>query len=262
MRATCSRFGFVFVFVVGVAACGGDSEEIVRDAAVADAPMSVADAKIVDAPGPADVEGMTERAVGHVELGGPVMGAMVELLEPFEASTTTNASGNFGFDVPLGSRVVVKVSHTGVRPLIRSWIVNSNVRQRQFYLLARAEEEAAEGLGHTIDESKAILEVDFRNAGIGGYGVTMTSGGNPVTAGFGVALEDDGDPVTSLLTVAGGGGSTLILGNVPPGDVSFTPIVPSAATLACRPCDPQPIPLQAGVVTWYDFECGEATDCL
>jgi hypothetical protein len=61
--------------------------------------------------------------------------------------------------------------------------------------------------------------------------------------------------------VTGGDGSTLLLGNVPPGDVSLSPIVPVAATLPCHTDgDAQPLPLVAGAVTWFDFECGSATD--
>jgi hypothetical protein len=31
--------------------------------------------------------------------------------------------------------------------------------------------------------------------------------------------------------------------------------------MACKPCDAPALPIQAGVVTWFDFECGSATDC-
>jgi hypothetical protein len=83
-----------------------------------------------------------------------------------------------------------------------------------------------------------------------------------VEPGFGVALDEEGRPQSSLVTVAGGGGSTLFLGNVPTGEVLFTPVVPQAAEHPCRPCDWVPIPIEPGVVTWWDYECGTAEDCL
>jgi hypothetical protein len=264
MRAT------IKALVLFCAAGCGDSANKVTDGGGADAARG-SDASAVDAPvdaslpGPPDAQ-MFVRVQGHVELNGSAdPSAVATLLAPVTGIPTalTNADGDFYFDVPKEARVVIKVEHSGIRPLIRSYVAREPSRIRQYYLLSREEEGAVTGLGHTIDEGKALLEIDFRNAALGGYGVTMTDpGAAVVTAGFGIALEDDGDPVTSQLTVAGGGGSTLMLGNIPPGDVSFTPIVPSGASLPCQPCDAQPIPLQAGAVTWYDFECGSATDCL
>jgi len=42
--------------------------------------------------------------------------------------------------------------------------------------------------------------------------------------------------------------------------VMFTPIVPSGATLPCQPRDANPLPLVAGTVTWFDYECGMGED--
>jgi len=249
--------------VVVLGACGGDG--IRRDAGASDAPL-LADAATRDAgpdaalPGPADAAQMV-RVTGNVQFDGPVSGATVSIIDPAvpARSTTTGANGDFFFDVPLGARLVFKVEGTGFRPMIRGYHALDAGRFRTFYMLGPEEEAGITAL-HALDPAKGILEVDFRNAQIGGYGVTLAAeGGGAVTPGFGVALDGDGKPVLSTTTVVGGDGSTLLLGDVPVGKVDFTPLVPGAATKTCRPCDGPPLPIQAGVVTWFDFECGDAS---
>jgi len=109
--------------------------------------------------------------------------------------------------------------------------------------------------------TKGIVEVDFRNASVGGYSAVMTKSGATVTPGFGIALDNTDTPQSSTVTLTGGGGSTLLLGDVAPGTISFTPKLPDAGVLPCKPCDAPATPVQAGVVTWFDYECGSATDC-
>ena len=150
---------------------------------------------------------------------------------------------------------------SGYLPMIRGVVAHDHLRIRNFYMLGADEMDADEtALGVTFDPAKAILEVDFRNASIGGYGVTLTRAGNPVTPEFGVALDGSDAPQLSQVTLVGGNGSTPLLGNLPPGDVTFTPIVPAGATLPCQPRDANPLPLVAGTVTWFDYECGMGED--
>lgn len=198
---------------------------------------------------------------GHVEAGGPVAGATVRVLSP-PMVTTTDADGNFFFYLPLGAAIVMKVEAPDDKHLamIRGLVVGTN-RPRTFYLTGPDELGALKSLGFTLDPDKALVEVDFRNSKQGGYSVTMMSGGTALTPGFGAALDKDGVPQSTMMTLAGGKGSTLYLGNVEKGDVSFEPNIGDAG-LPCQPCDGPKLPTQAGVVTWYDFECGTATDCL
>lgn len=76
--------------------------------------------------------------------------------------------------------------------------------------------------------------------------------------GFGIAFNDQGDPQSSTMTLTGGDGSTLLLGNVAPSTATFTPTLPLDAG-TCQPCDAQQLPVVANTVTWFDFECGAAS---
>jgi hypothetical protein len=198
----------------------------------------------------------------HVEYNGPVSGASVTVLAPAPMSTATDASGDFKVTAPLGSVLVVKVQAAGLLSMIRGIVVGATNRIRTFYLAGPPEQQAAQSLGHSFDPAKGIVEVDFRNATTGGYGAKLTSGGGAaLVPGFGIALDATGTPQSSTVTLAGGDGSTLLLGDVPPAIASFAPIVPSDAGQPCQPCDAPSLPIQAGAVTWFDFECGTATDC-
>lgn len=230
------------------------------DADVADGTQALADASVAEAE--ADAAPMLRRVSGHVEHGGAVVGASVSLLSPTPMTTTTDQNGDFFFYAPQGSSAIVKVVAPNSFPMIRGVVVNDPSRIRVFYLAGPAEEAAANALGFTLDSTKGIVEVDFRNASVGGYGVTMKdANGNVIAPAFGVALDADGNPQSSMVTVAGGGGSTLLLGNVPPSTVGFTPHLPDGGVLPCTPCDAPSLPIEPGVVTWFDLECGTATDC-
>lgn len=235
--------------------------DAVVDSAV---PMDAADAYVAtDAADAADAAPIILRPVGgNVEANGAVVGAKVTVLSP-PMVTTTDASGNFTFNLPLGAAVVIKVEAPDATrlPMIRGVVVGLSNRPRTFYLTGAAELGALQSLGFTLDPTKALVEVDFRNSTQGGYSVTMTSGGATLTPGFGAALDGAGVPKSTMVTLAGGKGSTLYLGDVAPSNVSFAPHIGDAG-LPCKPCDGPALPTQAGVVTWYDFECGSATDCL
>lgn len=239
------------------------------DAARADASTTpeaeAGDASVLDA-GSADADAdaapvVLKRVSGNVDYGGPVVGATVTVLSPSPMTTTTDQAGDFFFDAPLGSSLVMKVVAPNLYPMIRGVVVGDVNRIRVFYLAGAPEEQAAQSLGLTFDPTKGITHVDFRNASVGGYGVTITKGGAPVTPGFGIALDATDTPRSSMVTLTGGGGSSLLLGDVAPGTVSFTPKLPDAGVTPCKPCDAPALPVQAGAVTWFDFECGSATDC-
>jgi len=232
--------------------------DAVVDSAV---PMDAADAYV--ATDAADAAPIVLRPVGgHVEAGGAVVGAKVTVLSP-PMMTTTDASGNFTFNLPLGAAVVIKVEALDATrlPMIRGLVVGLTNRPRTFYLTGPQELGALQSLGFTLDPAKALVEVDFRNSTHGGYSVTLTGGGATLTPGFGAALDGMGVPQSTMVTLAGGTGSTLYLGDVAPSNVSFAPHIGDAG-LPCKPCDGPALPTQAGVVTWYDFECRSATDCL
>jgi hypothetical protein len=198
---------------------------------------------------------------GHVSYGGDVAGATVSLLAPYAATTTTNATGNFVFFLPEGRTAILKVTPpagSDALPMIRAMVIKANLRPREYYLVGRDERLAAQALGITLDSSKAIVEVDFRNATRGGYSAQLKSGTSTIVPGFGVALDGDGMPVASTSTVTGGQGSTLFLGNLTPATFSVTPSSPADAGAACLPCDAPELPMEANVVTWVDFECGVA----
>lgn len=201
------------------------------------------------------------RVSGHVDYNGPVVGANVTLLAPMAMSTTTDQSGDFFFYAPIGSAAIVKVVAPNLFPMLRGVVVADVSRIRNFYLAGPAEIQAAQALGKTFDPAKGIVEIDFRNVTAGGYSAALTKAGAAVTPGFGIALDGAGDPQLSLETLAGGDGSTLLLGDVAAGTVSFTPQLPDAGVMPCKPCDAPALPVQPGVVTWFDFECGSATDC-
>jgi hypothetical protein len=234
------------------------------DAGTADAVQGPVDAATTDADADADAAPVVlKRVSGHVDYGGPIVGASVTLLAPTAMSTTTDQSGDFFFYAPVGSSAIVKVVAPNLFPMIRGVVVSGTVanRIRVFYLAGPPEIQAAQALGKTFDPTKGIVEVDFRNATVGGYGVAMTQAAAPVTPAFGIALDGAGDPKLSTETLVGGDGSTLLLGDVAPATVSFAPHLPDAGVMACKPCDAPALPIQAGVVTWFDFECGSATDC-
>jgi hypothetical protein len=250
MRSMCLLLAF--------SACGDNSRgpEVVppADSGARDAQLEI------DAP-PADAARMV-RVFGNIDFGGGLDGVTVSVLGDSQ-SATTDANGNFFVDAPEGSRLILKAtapSRPELFPMIRGVVAQENLRPRVFYMLGPPDVTSATSLGLTFDPNKAIVEVDFRNAEIGGYGATLQRNGSAVVPGFGIAYEDDGDPAASQITVSGGGGSTLLLGDLAVGDATFTPIVPGAATLPCQPRDANPLPLLAGTVTWFDFECGTATD--
>lgn len=200
------------------------------------------------------------RVVGHVDYGGDVVGATVTLLAPFAASTTTDAKGDFEFFLPEGRAAIFKVTppaSSDALPMIRGLVVRANARFRQYYLVGRDERAAAQALGVTIDPTKAIVEVDFRNAATGGYSAILKRGVDVLAPGFGIALTAQGTPTLSTSTIVGGGGSTLILGNVPPATITVTSTTSGDASV-CQPCDAPELPAEAGVVTWVDYECGAA----
>ncbi len=237
-------------------ACGDNS----RVQEVADGPTDgTVDAEVVDAFKP------MVRVFGHVEANGqPVFAASVTTLEGTQLSTTTDTDGNFYFDVVEGSRLIMRVDPIGLHdalPMIRGLIAYDHLRVRNFYIIIEDEVIAAESLGIEFDPTKAIVEVDFRNAAIGGYAATLTPPGEPpLQPAFGIVTDEDGQPELGQTTIAGGNGSTLLLGGLSPGAVDFAAIVPAGATLPCQPRDAQPLPLEAGVVTWFDYECGEGED--
>lgn len=274
------RLGIVLVAVaLGVAcnttnAAGTPTSSVVPPGAAADGPGSDAAASpSSDLDAGADVGSdarldagtdgdaapvVLKRFSGHVDFNGPVANAVVTMLAPTSGSTTTDMNGDFFVYAPLGSAVVTKVEAPNLFPMIRGAIVTDPLRIRTFYLAGPPEQQAAQDLGLTIDPTKGIVEVDFRNAQAGGYGVTIkTAAGAVVTPGFGIAFDAMGNPQSSLTTVTGGDGTTLLLGNVPPGTLSFTPISPNGA-MACTACDAPTLPVQAGVVTWVDVEAGAA----
>jgi hypothetical protein len=223
------------------------------------ADASASDARALD--GAADVAPPTiHRVVGHVDYGGDVAGATVTLLAPFSMTTQTDAKGDFELFLPEGRTAIVKVvppSGSVALPMIRGFVVRPNARFRQYYLVGQDERMAAQALGVTVDPTKAIVEVDFRNAASGGYSATLRNGLDVLVPGFGIAVASNGTPTLSTSTVAGGGGSTLFLGNLTPATFSVTPSSPGDAG-ACQPCDATELPMEPGVVTWVDFECGAA----
>ena len=173
-------------------------------------------------------------------------------------------TGDFFFDVPDGSRLIVRVPGSvddEYLPMIRGVVAHDHLRPRNYYLLSQPEIVATESaLGVLLDPTTATLEVDFRNVAIGGYGVTLTQNGGSLAPSFGVAVDGNDEPVLSEVTVVGGDGSTLLLAGLPPGTVSLTAIVPSGAAFPCEARDADPLPLEAGTVTWFDFECAGNPD--
>jgi hypothetical protein len=238
-----------------LAACGDNHPTAVIDAPAVDVIDASPDAPSIDA---APFVRVYSHVEPHIDLGGNVT-----TLEGPSRAAQIDAQWDFYFDVPDGSRLIMRVpsATSDYLPMIRGVVAHDHLRIRNFYMLGVDELAAASSaLGVTFDPSLAILEVDFRNAAIGGYGVTLTRAGNPVTPGFGVVLDASDAPQLSETTLVGGNGSTLLLANLPPGDVTFTPIVPSGATLPCQPRDADPLPLAAGTVTWFDYECGMGED--
>lgn len=250
-------------------ALGDASNTVGADAQIVEAGMDGApkDAGPNDADleaGDADADSalpILKRFSGGIDFNGPFAGAKVELLAPTQESLVTDETGNFFFYAPVGSVAVVKATppeDAGALPMIRGIVVEDAARVRIFYLQAKSDLDGLAALGITLDPTKAIVEVDFRNAEIGGYGVTMKNGaGATLTPGFGIASGASGFE-SSLVTLRGGDGTTMFYGNVEPGEVSFTPVVPADAGNPVIPCDAPKLPLEPGVVTWFDFECGLA----
>jgi hypothetical protein len=225
-----------------------------HDGGITDADAATADAgadAVVDA-------GPPVRVSGHVDYGGPVSAATVTVLSPSSQSTITDSNGDFFFYFPAGTKIVVKVSAPNLFPMIRGMVAGSTMRIRNFYLAGPPEIEAAQSLGRTFDPTKAIVEVDFRNASVGAYSVSLVSASGALIPGFGMAFDEHGDPQLSTSTLTGGDGSTLLLADLAPSTVSFVPSAPADAG-APQPCDAQELPLEANTVTWFDFETGSAS---
>jgi hypothetical protein len=223
------------------------------------------DADAIDAAPPIDTAQIV-RVYGHVVETGEQVGldGLITTVEGPAMTTTPDPTGDFYFEVPDSSRLITRVPGSNddvYLPMIRGVVAHDHLRVRNYYLLSQPEIDAAENaLGVTFDPSTAILEVDFRNVVIGGYGVTLTRNGNSLAPSFGIVVDGNGNPVQSEVTVVGGDGSTLLLAGLPPGDVLLTPIVPSDAAFPCEARDADPIPLEAGVVTWFDYECAGNPD--
>jgi hypothetical protein len=251
------------VWVVSTAAACGDQAGASRhmvDAAVAFDGPNAADAQLpIDAPAMVRVYGTVIETDRQTALDGSIT-----TIEGTAMTTNADATGDFFFDVPDSSRLIVRVPGSTDKfylPMIRGVVAHDHLRPRNYYLLSQPEIDAAESaLGVTYDPSTAILEVDFRNVVIGGYGVTLTRNGDPLSPSFGVVSDGNGNPVLSETTVVGGDGSTLLLAGLPPGDVSLSAIVPADAAFPCDPRDADPLPLEAGVVTWFDYECAGNPD--
>jgi len=202
------------------------------------------------------------RVYGHISPNVVLDGSPSTIEGPL-VNAQLDGQGDFYFDVPDGSRLIMRVpaSVEGHLPMIRGVVAHDHLRPRVYYLLGPDElTGVASALNVTFDPSTAILEVDFRNAEIGGYGVTLTGSSGVITPAFGVVLDSNDAPQLGQLTLVGGNGSTLVLAGLPPGNVSFAPIVPVGATLPCQPRDADPLPLVAGTVTWFDYECGNGQD--
>jgi hypothetical protein len=225
-------------------------------AMIADAPDAP---PAVDAAPVVRVYGTVVETGEQTGLDGPIT-----TIEGPPLTTGLDDTGDFYFEVPDSSRLIVRVPGSNDHfylPMIRGVVAHDHLRPRNYYLLSQPEIDGAEtALGVTFDPSTAILEVDFRNVVAGGYGVMLTQDNAPVAPSFGVVIDGAGNPVLSQLTVVGGDGSTLLLAGLPPGEVSLTPIVPSGATFPCEARDADPIPLEAGAVTWFDFECAGNPD--
>ncbi len=241
-----------------VAACGDQAAPRTHT------PDASTDAEAIDA-APVDTAQIV-RVYGHVVETGDQVGldGLITTLEGPAMTTTPDPTGDFFFEVPDGSRLITRVPGSNgdvYLPMIRGVVADEHLRIRNYYLLSQPEIDADESaLGVTFDPSAAILEVDFRNVVIGGYGVTLTRNGNSLAPSFGVVVDGNGNPVLSEITVVGGDGSTLLLAGLPPGDVSLSALVPSGAAFPCEARDADPIPLRAGEVTWFDFECAGNPD--
>jgi hypothetical protein len=249
----------LFALLAGIAACGDNLALRPRNNLPVDA---AADAAADAAP---DAPVQLVRVFGYVESYGQAQGGMVvTTLEGEPQSTVTADDGTFYFDVPDGSRLIMRVNPVtldGALPMIRGVIAHDDLRPRVFYIINADEVAAAGSLGVSFDPTDAIVEVDFRNAEIGGYSVTLTTpADDAITPEFGIVADDQGDSQLGEVTIAGGNGSTLLLGGLAPGAATFAPIVPDDATLPCQPRDANPLPLEAGTVTWFDYECGNGQD--
>jgi len=246
----------VTVCALALVGCGDDLRPVAHDAAVLPPMNDVA----VDAPAALDAPRLV-RVYGDIIQDAPIIGAVVTLEGP-AVSSQPDANNEFYFDVPDGSRLIVQApAGDTVLSMIRGVIAHDQLRVRNFYMLSHAEIDAASAaLGVTFDPNTAIVEVDFRNAEIGGYGVTLDGGNGPLTPTFGVVVDANGDVQLGQRTLVGGDGSTLLLAGLPPGSASFSALVPPEATLPCQPRDATPLPLVAGAVTWFDFECGNGED--
>lgn len=250
---------------LGDAATSPDTSTSLTDAGTSDALPASDAGEDAGGDGGDGAAVVLKRIAGAVEYDGkPVANAAVTVLSPTSLSTTTDSKGEFAVYLPLGAAAVFKVVPLDptLFPMIRGIVVGPTNRIRIFYLAGPPERAAATALGLSLDPAKGIVEVDFRNSTTGGYSTTIrTSGGAALTPGFGVVLDAMGNPTKSSSTLTGGDGSTLLLGDVTPATVSFTPITPDAGVLPCKPCDAPELPIQANTVTWFDFECGSATDC-
>lgn len=255
------RPGLLLVVGTAVAACGDGGGTGTDATHTVDAAL---DAAIGDAPPPIDAAQLVRVYGSVIETGAEADLGPITTLEGPTLTTSVDDSGDFFFDVPDGSRLIVRVPASAgdaYRPMIRGVVAHDHLRPRNYYLLSQAEiDAAATALGVTFDPSTAILEVDFRNVELGGYGVTLTRNGAPLSPSFGIVADGDGAPVSSELTIVGGDGSTLLLAGLPPGDVSLVPIVPEGAAFPCEARDADPLPLEAGAVTWFDYECAGNPD--
>jgi len=248
------------LLLVAIAGCG-DNIAVHTDAARADTAM--VDSAITDAH--LDAPARMVRVFGNVNYNGGLENVRVITLEMTPAqSCLTDMNGDFYFDAPEGAPLIMEVLPplgSGLIPMVRGVVAEDHLRPRVFYLMGPPDIAAAASVSESFDPTEAIVEVDFRNSMIGGYGAILADGTQTLMPRFGLVYDTNGNPQVGEQTVTGGDGTTLLLGGLPVGHASFAPIVPAAATLPCHTDgDAQPLPLLAGVTTWFDFECGNATD--
>jgi hypothetical protein len=256
----------------GIAADAGIATDagVASDAGVAaDAGVSVSCEGRYSSDGGTDADGGAYAhligTVYDVTDGGEVSvpGTTLRILgECAPAPLVTNSEGGYGVYAPVGARVVYRAEPPGTThtPMLRGRVSRVHDRPRNFKLRTWTEADAivraVTGTSMGVDRTKGIVRVVFRNAnGSHSYCVTLRDAAGATVGSTGaIYMQSDVPALSSMTCIPAGASHTLDILGVPAGDVTFE--ATTAAPAGCMRCDAQPLPVEPGVITMFEFECG------
>ena len=220
--------------LAALSACGSSSPSNVGADAGTDAGSRDVGSTPQDGGTTADGGNASAAVSGLVSLNdSPIANATVAVVGGAVASATTGADGTFSFSLPVGSTQLLRATLAGARASQSSLVVPAEgVTNFKLVLIRAADLTAAySALSLTEDTTKGIFLLHVRVAGVagstqpGGFGATLS-----VTGGTRFGVSDSGPMRQETTSV---GDDSLAIANVPVGNVTVIPVLPSGHT--CMP---------------------------